>query len=210
MTVNTLIEGFGAFRSRFFDEDPALFSDLVENGQHPKVAIVACADSRVSPSVLLQSPPGSLFVIRNVANLVPPPDAVRGNATIAGLEYAVLGLEVEHIVILGHSHCGGIHALVQGRDVTEQRFPHVTEWVSAFDGARQTALDKASAEGDAAVARCAEQAAIRASLGHLGAYPWVRERISDGRLALHGWYFDLAAGSLSGFDAAKGGFAELI
>lgn len=210
MTVDNLIEGFGAFRNRYFDEDPALFTDLVENGQHPKVAIVACADSRVSPSVLLQSPPGSLFVIRNVANLVPPPDAAKGNATIAGLEYAVLGLEVEHIVILGHSHCGGIHALVQGRDKTGQQFPHVTEWVSAFAAAREAALENAAGQDERHVARRAEQAAIRASLSHLGAFPWVRERISDGRLALHGWYFDLAAGQLSGFDAATGEFGELV
>ncbi|MCG8510106.1 MAG: carbonic anhydrase [Rhodospirillales bacterium] len=210
MTVDNLIEGFGAFRNRYFDEDPALFSDLVEHGQHPKVAIVACADSRVSPSVLLQSPPGSLFVIRNVANMVPPPDAARGNATIAGLEYAVLGLGVEHIVVLGHSHCGGIHALVQGRDETVGQFPHVTQWVSAFEKVRETALENTAGKDQKDIARTAEQAAIRVSLGHLGAFPWVRERISDGRLNLHGWYFDLAAGHLSGFDSAKGEFVELV
>ncbi|MBL6945629.1 MAG: carbonic anhydrase [Rhodospirillales bacterium] len=210
MTVQKLIEGFGSFRERFFEQDPALFSDLVENGQHPNVAIVACADSRVSPSVLLQSPPGSLFVIRNVANLVPPPTAASGNATIAGLEYAVLGLDVEHIVVLGHSHCGGIHALIEGPSKTSDTFPHVTEWVSAFEPVRRQALENMGKGGEADTARCVEKAAIAASLDNLSQYPWVRTRLDAGTLHLHGWYFELAAGNLSEFDDLKGGFDTLV
>lgn len=210
MAVKELVEGFGNFRKRFFEKDPALFADLVENGQHPKVAIVACADSRVSPSVLLQASPGSLFVIRNVANMVPPPSAIAGNATIAGLEYAVLGLGVEHIVVLGHSHCGGIHALIEGPSKTAETFPHVTEWVSAFEPARRRALENLGDVGETETARCMEKAAIAASLENLRGYPWVSSRLDAGTLRLHGWYFELAVGKLSQFDEGNGEFATLV
>lgn len=210
MAVNELVDGFGEFRQRFFEKDPALFADLVENGQHPKVAIVACADSRVSPSVLLQAAPGSLFVIRNVANLVPPPTAAAGNATIAGLEYAVLGLGVEHIVVLGHSHCGGIHALIEGPSKTAGTFPHVTEWVSAFEPARRQALGELGDAGETETARCMEKAAIAASLENLREYPWVSSRTNAGSLHLHGWYFELAAGKLSQLEPSGGDFATLV
>ncbi|MBT3359408.1 MAG: carbonic anhydrase [Rhodospirillales bacterium] len=210
MAVKELVDGFGKFRERFFEQDPALFSDLVENGQHPKVAIVACADSRVSPSVLLQASPGSLFVIRNVANMVPPPIATAGNATIAGLEYAVLGLGVEHIVVLGHSHCGGIHALIEGPSKTADTFPHVTEWVSAFEPARRQALAELGEAGETDTARCMEKAAIAASLENLRGYPWVSSRLDAGTLRLHGWYFELAAGKLSELDQSDGAFATLV
>lgn len=210
MAIKELVEGFGNFRERYFEKDPALFKDLVENGQHPKVAIVACADSRVSPSVLLQAAPGSLFVIRNVANMVPPPSAAAGNATIAGLEYAVLGLGVDHIVVLGHSHCGGIHALIEGPSKTADTFPHVTEWVAAFEPARVRALDDLGEAGETETARCMEKAAIAASLENLRGYPWVNSRLDAGTLRLHGWYFELAAGKLSGLDQTDGAFAALI
>lgn len=211
MPIEELIDGFGTFCQRFFEEGRGtLYEELVEKGQHPRAAIVACADSRVSPNVLLQATPGDLFVIRNVGNLVQPPEAATGNSTIAGLEFAVVGLGVKHVIVIGHSHCGGIRALIEGPAVTERDFPHVASWVSAFGTVRrevQARFPEASADD---VARAVEQAAIRRSLSHLGAYPWIRERVRAGRLQVHGWYFDLLSGSLSGLDETTGDYVALV
>lgn len=211
MPIEELIDGFASFCGRFFEEGQgALYADLVENGQHPRAAVVACADSRVSPNALLQARPGDLFVIRNVGNLVQPPEAVAGNSTIAGLEFAVVGLGVQHVIVIGHSHCGGIRALIEGPSVTERDFPHVASWVSAFGTVRRETQARCPGASGEAVARAVEKAAIRRSLSHLGAYPWIRDRVRTGSLQLHGWYFDLVSGSLSGFDEAKGDYVVLV
>jgi len=187
----------------------------MERGQHRTAwlaslcLIVACSDSRVSPSVLFQAEPGDLFVVRNVANMVPPQGTETDISTLAAVEYGVLGLEVEHVIVLGHSRCGGIHALLEGPEKTAARFPHVTEWVSPFVPVRQAALEE-SESGGGEPARCLERAALVQSLENLRAYPWIAERVAAGKLTLHGWYFRLGGGVLEAYDPASGRFESLV
>jgi len=209
MPIEGLIEGFRAFCDCYFEKDTAFFADLVTKGQHPFAAIVACADSRVSPNMLFGTRPGELFVVRNVANLFPPAGLGIGKATVAGIEFAVVGLGVRQIIVLGHSHCGGIRALIEGREHTAGHLPYVTEWVSIFEPVRRQAEACPGHATGPDAARFLEKAAIRASLANLRTYDWIGERLAAGTLRLHGWYFDLAAGSLSALDGRAGTFMTL-
>ncbi len=210
MPIEELVEGYKGFCKQFFEEDESLYRKLVRHGQNPRAAVVACADSRVSPTALLQARPGDLFVIRNVGNLIQPPGSAAGTSTLSGLEYAVLRLEVAHIIIIGHSHCGGIQALIDGPTKVGPHFPHVASWVSSFGSVRRQVLKQCADASEEETARALEKAAARASLAHLAAYPWIQERVAEGRLSLHAWYFDLENGTLSAFDQEKGDYVTLV
>jgi carbonic anhydrase len=202
-----LIEGFRRFRRQYFEKEPALYRDLVAHGQKPRVAMVACADSRVDPSVVLQAEPGTIFAIRNVANLVPPHDPVGGyHGTSAALEFAVRGLGVAHVIVLGHAHCGGIRALLDRTDNKEDPDGFIGPWMQIAEAAARRVI-ATMPDAEAAVRqRTCEQNAVLVSLENLTTFPWIREGINDGRLRVHGWYVDIAEGRLSVYDPAAQGF----
>lgn len=160
--------------------------------------VVACCDSRVDPAILTDCNPGDLFMVRNVANLVPPCESAGAyHGTSAALEFAVRDLGVEHIIVFGHTQCGGIRALMRkagdGGDAVDG-FIH--SWMAIVDQARRkivTEMPRASVEEQATAC---EQEAIVISLDNLQTFPWIRERVEHGALRLHGWYFDLRAGQL--------------
>jgi carbonic anhydrase len=170
--------------------------------------MVACCDSRVDPAIVFDCDPGELFVLRNVANLVPPRE--EGGAyhgTSAALEYAIGVLGVRHVVVLGHSQCGGILALLNGPP-PGQTLRFVTSWMSIAQKAREAAM---LAEGlsEPERARLCERLAIRLSLDNLTTFTGIRERIARGVLQLHGWHFDLLDGVLTGLDPATDRFLPL-
>ena len=191
--IEDLIEGFRRFQAAHFGEQRALFERLTREGQSPRIMVIACCDARVDPAIVTDCDPGDLFVVRNVANLVPPCEAGGGyHGTSAALEFAVRILKVEHVIVMGHVRCGGIRALLG--DIGGGEF--ISPWMSIAEEARrevQAALPQASVEAQAAAC---EQAAIRISLRNLMTFPFVRVAVADGRLALHGWYFDLERGEL--------------
>ncbi len=210
MPLKGLIEGYRAFCAQYFKEKPALFNELATKGQQPHAVVVACADSRVSPNTLFQTQPGELFVVRNVANLIPPPGAEHGTGTLAAIEFGVRGLEVERVIVLGHSRCGGIKALMQGPEATAQTFPYVTRWMSTFEPIRRATVQDKTFASDEERGRCMERAALIQSFENLQTYPWVAERVAAGKLELHAWYFRLAAGRLEEYDPASGDFRTLV
>lgn len=191
--IATLLNGFQRFYQEYFIDKPEVYEDLVKNGQSPKTLVIACSDSRVDPSILMNTKPGDIFVIRNVANLVPPYESEIGSChgTSAAIEYAVNHLEVENIVILGHSDCGGIKALVGERKQDET---FIKTWLSIADEAKNAAV-KAGHHHDKACELC-EKESIRISIANLMTFPFVRKRVEAGKLDLHGWYFNLKSGSL--------------
>jgi len=203
-----LIEGFRRFRDRHFAEDGVLFKDLTQFGQAPKALVVACCDSRVDPALVLDCAPGDLFVIRNVANLVPPAENQgHYHGTSAALEFGVRNLGVPHIIVLGHAQCGGIHALLEGGVAKDDSF--ISEWMGIADAARQQIEQKFAGASDKIRHRACEQQAILVSLNNLMTFTWIRERVEQGRLTLHGWYFDIEGGELMGYNAALGQFETL-
>ena len=203
-----LIEGFQRFRERHFAADREQFQDLVQFGQTPKALVVACCDSRVDPALVLDCAPGDLFVIRNVANLVPPAENQgHYHGTSAALEFGVRNLAVQHIIVLGHAQCGGIHALLEGSVDKEESF--IAGWMDIADAAREQ-VEREHANSSSKVRhRVCEQQAILVSLENLRTFSWIRERVEQGKLALHGWYFDIEQGELLGYDAATRKFETL-
>ena len=129
--IDKLTAGYREFRNGLFQAQRAAYEDLVDKGQSPRVAIVACADSRVDPAVVLQADPGDLFVIRNVANLVPPYEREgHYHGTSAALEFAVVHLQVEHVIVLGHAHCGGVRSLFQSPAPDDEGDHFIPPWMS--------------------------------------------------------------------------------
>ncbi|BAV34686.1 carbonic anhydrase [Sulfuricaulis limicola] len=208
--IQKLIEGFQRFRAHHYERDGTPFKQLVSEGQSPKIMVVACSDSRVDPAIVTDCDPGDLFVVRNVANLVPPFEQGGGyHGTSAALEFAVSCLNVRHVIVMGHARCGGIRALLGNIRFEGSTGQFITPWMSIAEQARrEVAATHAAADADTRAAAC-ERAAMRVSLGNLTSFPFVREAVTTGRLQLHGWYFDLDRGELHGYDAASGGF-ELL
>ena len=166
--------------------------NLTEKGQTPHTLVIACSDSRVDPSIILNTGPGDIFVIRNVANLVPAYDSdfSHCHGTSAAIEYAVKHLKVKNILILGHTHCGGIHNLLCQ---PLNRHDFIDTWLSIAEEARREA-SKQTSETDRQ--HICEREAVRVSLRNLLTFPFVAEAVSQNRLKLHGWLFDLAGGSI--------------
>jgi carbonic anhydrase len=204
-----LVEGFGRFRARHFESGDNFYQRLSREGQSPRIMVIACCDSRVDPAIITDCDPGDLFVVRNVANLVPPCET-GGNyhGTSAALEFAVRTLEVRHVIVLGHSRCGGIGSLLRGRQAGDNG-QFIQPWMQiaaeAETDVRQAGLDPASQEA----ARLAEQSAVRVSLRNLNSFTWVRERAAQGQLQLHGWYFDLDNGELLRYSQEDGRYLPL-
>ncbi|MBU1215661.1 MAG: carbonic anhydrase [Gammaproteobacteria bacterium] len=205
-----LIAGFHRFREQHFTDDDALYRQLVSEGQTPKILVVACCDSRVDPALVLDCAPGDLFVIRNVANLVPPDENRIGgrHGTSAALEYGVKTLGVEHVIVLGHAHCGGIQALMRG-SATENQESFISSWMRLAEQARTKVLQEMPAATSHELERACEQQAILSSLDNLMSFDWIRERAEDGRLKLHGWYFDIEHGQLLQYEADNRRFSAM-
>ena len=203
-----LIEGFRRFRERNLTGSNTQFHELVRHGQNPSILIVACCDSRVDPALVLDCAPGDLFVIRNVANLVPPSETQgHYHGTSAALDFGVRNLNVEHIIVLGHAQCGGIHALLEGGVSSDDSY--IAEWMDIAEAARiQVEQSHAHASSKERHRQC-EQQAILVSLDNLMTFPWIRERVEQGRLNLHGWYFDIEQGELLGFNRTASRFETL-
>jgi carbonic anhydrase len=206
--LDTLIDGYRRFRRTGWGRERERWSELAE-GQSPEAMVIACSDSRVDPATIFDAKPGEMFVVRNVAALVPPyqPDS-NYHGVSAALEFAVTQLEVKEILVMGHGFCGGCAAsLTRQFDSARDGEGHfIAHWIDLLDEAR----DKVLAEHpnlDRAAFQAMEMEGVRASLRNLGTFPWVREREEAGSLVLHGAFFSIADGILHLLDEASGRFA---
>ena len=204
-----LLDGYRRFREGPYNEQRQRFDSLANAGQSPKVMIIACSDSRVDPTRIFDTEPGQAFVVRNVANLVPPysPDSSQHGSS-AAIEFAVTQLEVEHVVVLGHAHCGGIAASLDGRfdDKTEGHGAFIGRWMSIIEPARDQVRAAQAISPDVDAGEALELAAIRLSLANLRSFPFVATREAAGSLQLHGTHFSIAAGLLRVLDLATDRF----
>ena len=204
------IAGFERFQAKYFREDRSLYAHLGER-QQPRTLVISCCDSRVDPVMLTGADPGELFVIRNVANLVPSYDhEADGPGIRAAIEFAVKSLNVEHIIILGHSNCGGIQALMSGEGIIEHHYEFIGAWLSIAKRARERVLLELPQKPRTLQTKACEQAAILISLENLLSFPWIRDRIDSSVLALHGWYFDIETGELLAYSAETATFDPLV
>ena len=206
-----LRDGYAAFRGDRLGQEKSVLKTLADEGQKPPVLIISCCDSRVAPEAIFGAGPGELFVVRNIANLVPPYGAEDPlPETPAAIEYAVLALEVAHIVVMGHAKCGGIRAYAQGET---QGFTPLSEgnYVGKWKSIVKPAYDKLGAPGGDFDGHCETlcQASVAQGLANLRTYPFVREREAQGKLSLHGAYFDIGVGGVSALDQTTGAFAPV-
>lgn len=188
--MHKLLQGHATFRREYVARSHDFLAELASEHQSPDALYIGCADSRVVPELLTNSAPGSLFVIRNVANLVPR--AERSDASVgAALEYAVQALHVHHVVVCGHIRCGGVKAMIDGVD--SKAMPELASWIA--DAAVVNAAARDGSGGEAQWQRAVEENVLD-QLGNLSTHRCVRERLEAGALQLHGWVYDLRGGLL--------------
>jgi carbonic anhydrase len=190
-----LLDGYRAFTSQRLPTEQTRYRELSERGQSPAVMVIGCCDSRVSPEVIFDAGPGELFVMRNVANLVPvyQPDA-NAHGVSAALEYAVTVLRIKHIVVLGHAQCGGIRAFIdKAAPLSPSDF--IGRWMAMFIKPGEV-VEQRERETMLEFTVRIEKAAVFRSLENLMTFPFVRTRVESGEMELHGAYFGVAEGSL--------------
>lgn len=186
------------FHSNYFPLHQQRFQDLVADGQHPKTLFIGCSDSRLVPYLLTGAGPGELFIVRNVGAFVPPYDGSHGlHGTTAAIEYAVLNLHVERVIVCGHSHCGAIRAAYDGA-------PDEARALQAWLKLAQEALLPVQSSPEALLRT--EQRSVVLQLERLMDYPMVRREVEAGRLTLHGWHYVIEDGEIHVFDAQQAGF----
>jgi carbonic anhydrase len=203
-----LVEGYRSFLDGRLPYEQDRYRELAETGQSPEVMVIGCCDSRVSPEVIFDARPGELFVVRNVANIVPPyaPDG-HAHGVSAALEFGVAALKVKHIVVLGHAHCGGVKAFAENAAPLSPG-DFIGHWMRLMAPAVEKAgLPDGMSRADY-LARL-EQANIANSLDNLLTFPRLRKLIERGDIAIHGAYFGVATGQLSVRDEATGAFRPL-
>ncbi|MDF1654623.1 MAG: carbonic anhydrase [Coxiellaceae bacterium] len=196
--MEKLLKGYRTFRQQYADGATSLMQQLAEHGQQPETMIIACSDSRVDPALILQAQPGDLFTVRNVANIVPPYETDAGyHGTSAALEFGIRYLQVKHLIIWGHSQCGGIQALLQGADPERDDF--ISHWVSVIgEHGHETDVDHCSRH------------ALTHSYNNCLTFPWIASRVEQKQLAIHRWFFDIQSGEVSVYDAEADQYTPLI
>jgi carbonic anhydrase len=203
-----LVEGYRAFLGNRLAREQDRYRELAEAGQSPEVLVIGCADSRVSPEVIFDARPGELFVVRNVANIVPPyqPDA-QAHGVSAALEFAVAALKVKHIVVLGHAHCGGVKAFAE-KAAPLSPGDFIGNWMRLMTPAAEKAGPPDGLSWTDYLTRL-EQANVANSLDNLKTFPRLRTLIERGEVKTHGAYFGVATGKLSVRDEMTGNFVQV-
>jgi carbonic anhydrase len=207
----TLLSGYHRFRTTGWQHERQRWAELAES-QSPKVMVIACSDSRVDPATIFDASPGEMFVVRNVANLVPPFELSEGRHGVsAALEFAVTLLDVPEIVVMGHGGCGGcLAALTQGfKGARPGEGGFISRWIDILDDVRTRVVDQHGHDQSANALRAMEHEAIKVSLANLRSFPCIRAREAEGRVTLHGAYFAIDDGLLHILDEASGEFAAV-
>ena len=213
MPLERLLKGFADFRVGYYRDHLDLFERLASEGQSPEILIIGCADARVDPGILTQTKPGDIFTVRNVAAMVPPaqypPDA-RHHGTSAAIEFAVRGVGVRHIVVLGHALCGGIGALVDGREGAYADYDYLATWTSIAQEVRDLVVRELAGRPRSEIARTLEQAAAVNSVRNLMSFRWIADKVEAGTLSLHAWWFNLVEGQLYAFNPGSAAFEPVL
>lgn len=196
-SLRKIIDGYHLFREKYASGDNSVMQSLSHHGQKPQIMVVSCCDSRVDPAVILQCDPGDLFVVRNVANIIPPYEKDEAHhGTSAALEFGICFLKVKHLILLGHSQCGGIQVLLNHQD---ERNDFITNWVTLIKTQEMTLQN---------VDDCAK-AALNQSLQNCLTFPWLKEKVTNEELTIHRWFFDVKLGQIFMCDNGNKGYRPL-
>jgi carbonic anhydrase len=203
--------GIETFKNVYFKKHEKDFLELVEKGQNPKALFIGCSDSRVIPNLITSTSPGDLFVVRNVGNFVPPykPDD-DFHSTASGIEYAVNHLEVEEIIVCGHSDCGACKALYEDHSAHKDEMIHTIKWLELGQPAKELALKSVPNGNREELLKATEKFSLIFQLQNLLTYPSVKKRVDEGKLYLHGWYYHLDSGVVEYYDPDDKEFYPLL
>ncbi len=196
---NEILQGYKRFQVRHASGDASLMERLGREGQQPCIMVVSCSDSRADPAVILQCNPGDLFVVRNVANIVPPyeKNETYHSSISAALEFGVCFLNVTHLILLGHSQCAGIRTRFNIAERPPNEF--ITNWVSVLQKEkRQTSMDDYA------------RAALHESYANCLTFPWIAEKVGQKTLEIHRWFFDIQKGEISVYSDREKGYSPLV
>jgi carbonic anhydrase len=204
-----LFEGHSRFRQEYFEHERELFESLAKGRHEPTACVIGCSDARVPPDIILGASPGDLFAVRNVANIVPPFGAQNFNrATGAAIEYAVHVLRVKHIVIVGHTQCGGIRAITRADDALAQEMPTLAQWLKDAVELRRRLQMLARHLSPEDLEKQLVFENVLVQLENLMTYPVVAKALEENRIEMHGWVYELEDGRIRVYDPGQNRFIE--
>ncbi|KMT56496.1 carbonic anhydrase [Pseudomonas fildesensis] len=200
-----IVDGFLHFHHDVFPQQEALFKKLA-TAQSPRAMFITCADSRIVPELITQSSPGDLFVTRNVGNVVPPYGQMNGGVSTA-IEYAVLALGVQHIIVCGHSDCGAMRAVLNPASL--EKMPTVRAWLRHAEVAKSMVEDNCDCANEGESMKVLTEENVIAQLQHLRTHPSVASRMANGQLFIHGWIYNIETSEIRAYDADQAAFRPL-
>ena len=203
--MQKLVRGIHSFRQGYFASHRQLFEQLATTGQQPETLFITCSDSRVVPNLITNAPPGELFVIRNVGNVVPSAELPGGTA--AAIEYAIEVLNVENVIICGHTQCGAMNAILNPEAM--ENLPFVRRWLKQATRVKQVIDERYTHLDEEARLTAAVQENVLVQLENLRDYPFIAKRLDAGKLLVSGWVFHLARGEIYDYDPSAGEFLPL-
>lgn len=206
MSINKIIKGYQEFYSNYEKDEDHLLKKL-QASQTPSTLIIACSDSRVDPAIITNANYGDIFVIRNVANIIPPFEDKHNthHGTSSAIEYAVKHLEVDNIIIMGHSNCGGIKALLD-TDFAHAEDSFIKYWIELMAGVKETIPSELEYEEKRC---CCEKEGVKQSIKNALTFDFVKERHDSGKLKILGWWFDIKTGKMYQYDGGSDAFIDL-
>ena len=203
--LRTIVDGFLHFHHEVFPQQEELFKKLA-TAQSPRAMFITCADSRIVPELITQSSPGDLFVTRNVGNVVPPYGQMNGGVSTA-IEYAVLALGVQPIIVCGHSDCGAMRAVLNPDSL--EKMPTVKAWLRHAEVAKTMVHDNCDCANEGESMAVLTEENVIAQLQHLRTHPSVASRMANGHLFIHGWIYNIETSEIRAYDADKAAFRPL-
>ncbi len=206
----SLTDRYRRFRQRHFVQNADHYEELATHGQNPETMVISCSDSRVDPETIFSAMPGELFIVRNVANLVPPYETGgKYHGVSTAVEFAVMNLRIKNLIVMGHSGCGGIKAALDQSAAIQTEAQFISRWMSMLDDARLSVLSSHQNSPQAIKQEALEKEGIKQAIKNLRTFPFVRDQEERGRLSLHGAHFDIRSGTLTVLNHSRGTFYPL-
>jgi carbonic anhydrase len=206
----TLTDRYRRFKHRHFVPNADHYEELATYGQNPDTMVISCSDSRVDPETIFSAMPGELFIVRNVANLVPPYETGgRYHGVSTAIEFAVMNLRIKHLIVMGHSGCGGVKAALDQSAAIQTEAQFISRWMSMLDDARLSVLAAYQNSPQVVRQEALEKEGVKQSIKNLRTFPFVRDQEERGRLSLHGAHFDIKSGTLTILNHSRGLFYPL-
>lgn len=206
MPIKRIIQGLNQFQNTYFSDHQQMFEEL-SHGQTPEILFITCCDSRINPNLLTQTKPGELFIVRNIGNMIPP-YGMPNNSEGAAIEYAILSLNIKHIVICGHSDCGSMKGILKMNKL-EKEAPLVYQWLKNAEATRRLLHDNYQGYEEEELLTISIQENVLTQIKNLETYPVVRSRLHGHQLYLHAWFYEIETGIISAYDANQSKFVPL-